>query len=175
MNEGIAISVIAALDRAHAIGRGGEMPWHLPKDLKRFKALTFGHPVVMGRKTAQAIGRALPGRTNLVISRSKVPLPVGMLRVTSLDEAVDTARKLHALELCVIGGGEIYALALHRANRMHLTWVDTEIEGADAFFPAFDRSEWREAARVHVAADARHAQAFDFVDYVRSDAGEQGS
>jgi len=160
----VDISLIAALDRNYAIGRGGAMPWHLPEDLKRFKALTMGKPVLMGRKTALAIGRALPGRTNLVLTRSgEVPF-AGQRAVASLDEAIATAGDE---ELMVIGGGEIYALALPRATRLHLTWIDTEAADADAHFPRFDPAEWRETSRAAHSADARHEYAYTFVDYER--------
>ncbi|HEU4663401.1 MAG TPA: dihydrofolate reductase [Dokdonella sp.] len=159
------ISLVAALDRRLAIGREGAMPWHLPDDLFRFKALTLGRPVLMGRKTALAIGRALPGRDNLVLTRADVAPYAGQHVVHSLDDAIDRARE--AGELAVIGGGEVYALALPRATHLHLTWIDTVAEGADAHFPAFDASEWHEVAREHHTADARHAYAMDFVDYER--------
>jgi len=160
----VDISLIAALDRNYAIGRGGAMPWHLPEDLKRFKALTMGKPVLMGRKTALAIGRALPGRTNLVLTRSgEVPF-AGQRAVASLDEAIAAAGDE---ELMVIGGGEIYALALPRATRLHLTWIDTEASDADAHFPRLDPAEWHETSREAHSADARHEYAFTFVDYER--------
>lgn len=158
--------VIAALDRNRAIGRGNELPWRLPDDLKRFKALTLGKPVLMGRRTAESLGRALPGRRNLVLTRNgRVPFE-GMAPVASLAAAL--AAVADAPELAVIGGGEIYALALPLAARMHLTHVDTVVEGADAFFPAFDAAQWRVVARQAHAADARHALGFEFVDYERA-------
>ncbi len=159
--------LVAALDRALAIGKGNALPWHLPDDLRRFKALTLGKPVLMGRRTAESLGRALPKRRNLVLTRSgRVPF-AGMDAVGSLDEAIAAARGDGADALCVIGGSDVFALALPLAARMHLTHVDTRVEGADAFFPRFDASEWDEAAREAHAADATHAFAFDFVDYVR--------
>ena len=160
--------LIAALDRGRAIGRGNELPWRLPDDLKRFKALTLGKPVLMGRRTAQSLGRALPGRRNLVLTRSGAVPFAGMQAVASLDEARDIAAADGAAELCVIGGGEVYALCLQRATRLHLTEVDTRVEGADAHFPALDCAHWIEVAREAHAADARHAHAFDFVDYALS-------
>ena len=164
---GPAIVLVAALDRNHAIGKGNDLPWRLPDDLKRFKALTLGKPVLMGRKTAQSLGRALPGRTNLVLTRSgQLPFD-GMRAVRSVEEAMQVARDESATELCVIGGGEIYALALPFADRLDLTHVDTVVEHADAFFPACDRSEWKAVSRLTHAADERHAFAFEFVDYVR--------
>ena len=159
------ISLIAALDRRLAIGRDGAMPWHLPDDLRRFKALTLGKPVLMGRRTALAIGRVLPGRDNLVLTRGDVAPYAGQHVVHSLDEAIDRARD--AGELAVIGGGEIYALALPRATHLHLTWIDTTTPDADAHFPRFDPVDWIEAGCEHHPADAKHAFAMDFVDYQR--------
>ncbi len=159
------VSLVVAIDRNHAIGRDGDLPWRLPDDLKRFKALTLGKPVLMGRKTADSLGRALPGRRNLVLTRSgKVPF-AGMKAFATLDAALESAHD--APELCVIGGGEIFAMTLPLATRMHLTLVDAVIAGADAFFPRFDPAQWREVAREAHHADARNEYAFEFVDYVR--------
>jgi dihydrofolate reductase len=160
--------LVAALDRYRAIGRGNAMPWHLPDDFRHFKALTLGKPVLMGRRTAESLGRALPGRTNLVLTRSgRVPF-AGMQAVATLDEAIAIAGAQNADELCVIGGGEIYTLTLPQADVLQLTHVDTMVDGADAFFPAWDAATWREVSRVPHAADARHAHAFDFVEYRRA-------
>ena len=159
--------LLAALDRAHAIGRGNALPWRLPADLQRFKALTLGKALLMGRKTAESLGRALPGRTNLVLTRTgRVPFE-GMEAVDSVAQALQRAAADGGSELCVIGGGEVYALCLPRATRMHLTHVDTVVEGADAHFPRFDAGQWRVVGREAHAADARHPHAFEFVDYVR--------
>ena len=166
------ISLIAALDRNHAIGRDGTMPWHLPADLRRFKALTLGKPVLMGRRTARAIGRALPGRTNLVLTRGDRAPYAGQIVVRSLEDAIAHAR---GRELAVVGGGEVYALALPHATRLHLTWVDTEVAAADAFFPRFDVGAWIETSREEHPADARHAWAFAFADYRRADAVTVGA
>jgi dihydrofolate reductase len=161
------IVLIAALDRDYAIGKGNALPWHLPADLKRFKALTLGKPLLMGRKTAESLGRALPGRRNLVLTRSgRAPFD-GMEAVASVDNALRIATEDAADELCVIGGGEVFAMTLPSAARMHLTRVDTIVEGADAFFPRFDRDDWIETTCETHAADARHAFGFEFVDYVR--------
>jgi dihydrofolate reductase len=158
------VSLIAALDRGFAIGRDGAMPWHLPEDLKRFKRLTLGKPILMGSKTARAVGRALPGRRNLVLTRGDRAPFQDQEVVHTLDAAIDIASDG---ELCVIGGGEIYALALPRASRLHLTWVDTETRDADAFFPRFAESEWIETFREPHGGDAKHALGFTFVDYER--------
>ena len=161
------IVLIAALDRNFAIGKGNALPWHLSDDLRRFKALTLGKPLLMGRRTAESLGRALPGRLNLVLTRSdRVPFP-GMQSVETLEQALFVAGLEQADELCVIGGGEIFALALPQATRMHLTWVDATVEGADAFFPRFDPDDWRELSREAHPADARNEFAFEFADYER--------
>lgn len=164
MTRSAQIALIAALDRNHAIGRNGAMPWHLPDDLKRFKALTIGKPVLMGSKTAHAIGRALPVRSNLVLTRGSNAPFAGQQPVASIDAALEVAA---GQDLMVIGGGEVYALALPRATRLHLTWIDTAAADADAFFPPFDRAEWRETFREPHAADTKHEFAFAFVDYDR--------
>lgn len=158
------ITLIAAMDRNRAIGRDNAMPWHLRADLQRFKSLTLGMPVLLGRRTAEAIGMALPGRDNLVLTRSGRAPYANQQAVGSLEEALELAGKR---ELMVAGGGEIYALTLPLARRMHLTLVDTAIEAADAWFPQFEPAEWNEYSREHHAADQRHAFAFDWVDFER--------
>ncbi len=161
------IELVVAMDRARAIGRGNTLPWSLPDDLKHFKALTLGKPLLMGRRTAESLGRALPGRLNLVLTRSgQVPFE-GMQAVESVDAALSRAGDAGADALMVIGGGELYAQLLPRAQRLHLTEIDTEVEGADTWFPAFDRAAWRELSRSRREADARHAHAFDVVELVR--------
>lgn len=162
------VSLIAAVDRAWAIGVDGRLPWHLPDDLKRFKALTLGKPLLMGRLTAESLGRALPGRANLVLTRSgRVPFE-GMQAVASVEEALERARALGAPELAVIGGGGVFEACLPIATHLYLTYVDVELGRADAWFPSIEHAAWTEVAREHHPADARHAQAFDYVDYVRA-------
>ena len=158
------IALIAALDRNFAIGRNGAMPWHLPDDLRRFKRLTLGQAVLMGRKTAISIGRALPGRTNLVLSRTAAAPFAGQIAVRSIEAALALAGER---DLMVIGGGEVYAQTLDRAERMHLTWVDCEAESADTFFPRFDAQAWEVEHEEAHGADESHACAFRFVDYRR--------
>jgi dihydrofolate reductase len=163
------LALIAALDRRGAIGRGNALPWHLPDDLRRFKALTLDAPVVMGRRTAESLGRALPRRRNLVLSRQRrAPYP-GMQAVDSLQQALALADG--APRLWVIGGGEIYQLCLPRAAALYLTRVETEVREADTFFPPFEAAHWREVARCAHPADAQHPLAFEFVDYRRATAG----
>ena len=161
------LSLIAALDQRNAIGRDNDLPWRLPDDLKRFKALTLGKPVLMGRKTAQSLGRALPGRRNLVLSRSGVVPFDGMEAVASLDQALAWSDSEGVEEICVIGGGEIYVQTLPLADALYLTHVDTVVEDAHAFFPLVNASEWDVVRRESHAADAKHAFAFEFVDYLR--------
>jgi dihydrofolate reductase len=161
----MAVSLIAALDENLAIGKQGAMPWHLPADLKHFKELTLGKYVLMGYKTAVAIGRALPERENLVLSRRhEAPFP-GQVTVRSLPEAQATCG---GTGLMVIGGGEIYREALPYARRLYLTWVYGTVDGCDTFFPGIDFKEWSEISRVHHPADATHAFPFDMVEYIRS-------
>jgi dihydrofolate reductase len=159
------ITLIAAMDRNRAIGRDNALPWHLPDELKLFKAHTLGKPILMGRRTAESLGRALPGRANLVLTRSSQLEIPGMHAVGDLDAAL--ARCDDADELMVIGGGEVYAITLPLAQRLLLTEVDTVVEGADTWFPAFDRAEWMEAGRQHHPADARHAFGYEVVDLLR--------
>jgi len=140
------------------------MPWHLPDDLKRFKALTLGKPVLMGSKTALSIGKILPGRLNLVLTRGTKATFPGQHPVSSIDAALDVAG---TDELMVIGGGELYSLAMPRATHLHLTWIDTIASGPDTYFPRFDRKKWRETGRESHASDARHEFGFSFVDYER--------
>src|SRR5690606_27703249 len=153
------LSLIAALDRNRGIGHDNQLPWHLPDDLKHFKALTLGKPVLMGRKTAESLGRALPGRTNLVLTRSgQVPF-AGTRAVASLDEGKAIGAAEGADELCAIGGGEIYRLPLDQATDLYRTWIDTEVT-ADPHFPDYDPALWQELDSQTHEPGARHAFAF---------------
>ncbi len=144
------ISLIAAMARNRSIGIDNGLPWHLPADLKRFKALTLGHPMVIGRRTYDSVGHALPGRTTIV--------------VRTLDEALDAAVKLDSEEVFVGGGQEIFRLAFDRADRIYLTVLDRDFPG-DTFFPEFDESAWRIVEREdHPATEAR-PYAFSFLTY----------
>lgn len=161
----MAISLIAALDENFAIGSHGQLPWHLPDDLRWFKQLTLGKYVLMGYNTAVSIGRALPERTNLVLSlRHEAPFP-GQVTVRSVTEA---QARCGDTGLMVIGGGKVFTEALPMARRLYLTWVSTAIEGADTFFPGVHFSDWTEVSRVHHKADDEHKHAFDMVEYIRS-------
>ena len=154
------LSVVVAADERGGIGRDGGLPWHLPEDLKRFKALTMGKPIVMGRRTWDSIGRPLPGRRSIVVSRQAGLAIAGAEVVRSLEQALDAAAD--APEVCVIGGAELYRLALPRADVVHLTRVHAEVD-ADTFLPALDPSEWEEIASERHPEDARHAHPYSFV------------
>lgn len=130
------ISLIAALSENRVIGKAGEIPWHLKDDFRRFKERTTGHVIVMGRKTHESIGRPLPGRTNIVITRDTAREIPGCVVVGSLTEALSKAREIESEEIFVIGGGQIYAEALDGADRLYLTLVHAIMDG-DAFFPEY--------------------------------------
>ena len=152
-----ALALIAAVARNGVIGGRNTLPWRLPADLKRFRALTTGHAVIMGRKTWESIGRALPGRQNIVVTRQPGYAAEGALVHASLDGAL-SAVTLPAPVYC-IGGGELYALALPRAATLFLTEIDRNFDG-DTRFPDFDRAAWREAAREEHRAPEGFAYAF---------------
>jgi dihydrofolate reductase len=158
---GIDITLVAAMARGRVIGRDGDMPWHLPADLTHFKAVTLGHPVIMGRRTWDSIGRALPGRRNLVISRSAPSLPDGVECHGSLEAALAACSGESAV--MIIGGGEIYRQALPQANRLVLTLIDAEIDG-DTHFPAVDWARWRVSRHRRRPADEANAHAMQFVE-----------
>jgi dihydrofolate reductase len=134
------ISFVVAMDRKRLIGRDNALPWHLPPDLKRFKALTIGKPVIMGRKTHESIGRPLPGRRNIVISRDPSYSAAGCETARSLEQALALAAD--AEEAMIVGGTAVFEYALPLARRIHLTLIDAEFEG-DARFPEYDPAEWR--------------------------------
>ena len=164
------VCIVAALARNRTIGRRNRMPWHLPEDLKRFKQLTLGHAVVMGRKTFESIiatlGKPLPLRDNIVITRSPDWNCAGCLIVHSLEAALVAAAR--SRDVFVIGGAEIYALAMPVAKRLYLTEIDCEFDG-DTFFPEFDRSRWREISRDLRPAAGAQGFAYAFVEYERDD------
>jgi len=152
-----ALALIAAVARNGVIGDGNTLPWRLPADLRRFRALTTGHAVIMGRRTWESIGRALPDRQNIVVTRQPAYVADGALVQVSLDDALRAAT-LPAPVYC-IGGGELYALALPRAATLHLTEIDREFAG-DTRFPDFDRAAWRETAREEHRAPEGFGYAF---------------
>lgn len=156
------VSLVAAVARNGVIGRDNGLAWHLSSDLKRFKALTMGKPMLMGRRTWDSIGRPLPGRRTLVLTRDRSFRAEGTEIVHDWEAALAAAGS----ELMVVGGAEIYAFALPQADRLHLTEVDAEPEG-DVRFPAFDRAQFREVFREYHPAGPRDEYAFAFVDWER--------
>lgn len=166
------VALIWAMSRNGVIGRNNALPWHLPEDLRYFKRVTFGKPVIMGRKTWESIGRPLPGRANIVITRDEGFQAEGARVVHSLEQALSVAQSIALLdgvdEAMVIGGAEIYALALPLAQRLYLTQVHAEVEG-DACFPALDLSGWQEVGREDFAAEGPNPYDYSFIVYDRKD------
>ena len=159
------ISIIAAVARNMAIGRGNELIYWLPNDLRRFKALTTGHTIIMGRRTFQSLPKgALPNRRNIVLTRSGKEFP-GAETYSSLREALDSC--LPSEEVFVIGGATVYAEALLLADRLCLTEVDDEPEGADAFFPQVSSDLWKVSSREEHGKDEKHDYTYTFTDYIR--------
>lgn len=154
------VSIIVATDERGAIGRDGGLPWRLPDDLRRFKSLTLGKPVVMGRKTWDSIGKPLPGRHNIVITRDAQRAFDGATVVNSLPAALAAAGDVQ--ETCIIGGAEIYRLALPHTDLIHLTRVHATLE-ADTYFPVLVPGEWDEEVLERHPADDRHAFPFSYV------------
>lgn len=163
----MTVSLIAAVARNGVIGNDGDLPWHLPADLKRFRELTTGHYVLMGRKTHESIGRPLPERTNVVLSRSTTYEAPGCTVAPSIGAALERARAAGETETFVIGGAGVYEAALPRADRLYLTRVATDAPG-DVRFPKLNEHVWRETLYEEHPADDRHAHAFAFTLLERS-------
>ncbi|MCW8830776.1 MAG: type 3 dihydrofolate reductase [Gammaproteobacteria bacterium] len=157
------LSLIAAMDNNRLIGRDNDLPWHLPADLQHFKAITMSKPILMGRKTYDSIGRPLPGRQNIVLTRGDAEIE-GVTVVNSIDQAIAAAGDVE--EVMVIGGSSIYKLVLPEVQRMYLSFVDGEFEG-DAWFPEFDQDEWKIIDEKNQAPDEKNAHACRFVTYQR--------
>lgn len=160
------IGIYVAVARNGVIGNQGGMPWRLSTDLKRFKAITMGKPVVMGRKTWESIGKPLPGRRNIVVTRNRDYPAEGADVVASLPAALDMAQGDQAAEVAVIGGGEIYRQAIDLADTLHVTHVEAELEG-DTRFPDIDPAIWKPVTREAVAAGDRDSFATEYVVYER--------
>lgn len=158
------VSLIAAMSENRVIGRDNDLPWHIPHDLKRFKAITSGHIVIMGRKTFDSIGKPLPNRPNIVVTRQNVSIP-GVEVASSIDSALKKAKELAkspSEEIFILGGGEIYKQTVEQADKIYLTVVHTEVKG-DAYFPEFDESKFR------ITFEESHSEPipFTFRDYSR--------
>jgi len=158
------ISLIVAMAKNGVIGAGGRIPWHLPNELRLFKSLTMGHHIVMGRKTYESIGRLLPGRTTVIVTRQPDYRLPGAIVAHSIDEAL--AACAGDEEIFVIGGADLFGETLPHADRLYLTVVDAEPEG-DTFMPEIDMSAWRETSSQSFAPDEKHAHAYRFAVYDR--------
>jgi dihydrofolate reductase len=158
------VSVIAALAKNRVIGIENRLPWRLPEDLAHFKALTLSHPILMGRKTFESLGRPLPGRTNIVITRTSDYRPEGCLVADSIPAAIALCKD--ADEIFFIGGAELYAQVIPLADRLYLTEVDIDAQG-DAWFPGYEHSAFREVSRESHTGEKGDALGFDFVVYDR--------
>ena len=158
------ISLIAAMARNRAIGIDNRLPWRLPADLKRFKALTKGHTLVMGRRTFESLNGPLPWRTTIVVTRREDYAPEGVLVAHSLEEALERARKEEAEEIFIAGGEEIFRQGFLLGDRLQLTYIDQDFPG-DTFFPEFDSSAWRLVEREDHAATEEIPFAYSFLVY----------
>jgi dihydrofolate reductase len=170
--NGVTVSIIAAVAENGVIGEGGQMPWRLSTDLRRFKALTLGKPVVMGRRTFESICKPLPGRTNIVVSRREDYRPEGVAVADSLDAALVEARAAALAagldEVFVIGGGEIYAAAIPHADRLHITHVAAQPSG-DTLFPGIDPAVWTRVSAEDVPAGEKDTAPTTYAVYARRD------
>ncbi|WP_435786368.1 dihydrofolate reductase [Alcanivorax borkumensis] len=166
----IRLSMMVAKATNNVIGRNNKLPWYLPNDLKYFKQVTFGKPVIMGRKTWESLKGPLPGRTNIVITRQPAYQAEGAKVVATVDDAITMAENVAFIEgqeeAVIMGGAEIYALALAQTQRLYLTEVHAEVDG-DTFFPEYDKGEWEEIAREDFAAEGPNPYDYSFVVYER--------
>lgn len=170
----MSLALIVAKARNHTIGRDNKLPWYLPNDLKYFKQVTLGKPIIMGRKTYDSIGKPLPGRTNIVITRQSDYRPANQNDSVRVVDSFEAAQQLAEQilivngqsEAMIIGGAEIYRLALPMVDRMYITEVHAEVEG-DAFFPEFDQQQWQTVAREDFAAEGPNPYDYSFVVYQR--------
>lgn len=164
MYQGLKLSFVVAYDQQRVMGKNNQLPWHLPDDLKHFKAKTAGKVILMGRKTYDSIGRPLPNRRNIILTRD-LHFKVAGCEVIHQLEALEALCE-PGTEVMVIGGAEIFKLLMPYVDHMELTEVAASVEG-DIYFPEFDRKQWQETARVHHPIDAHHAYAFDFISLSR--------
>jgi len=158
-------TIVVAVGRKNEIGKDNQLLWHLPNDLKHFKELTSGHPIIMGRKTYESIGKPLPNRTNIVVSKRNDWFEEGILIVGSIKEAIKFAKKIDE-NICIIGGGGIYEQTIALADRLEVTRVDAEFE-ADTFFPKIKESEWKKVAEVQCEKDEKHDFNYSFQTFER--------
>lgn len=159
------VEIIVAMSKNRAIGKNNSLLWHLPADLKFFKEKTTGHAIVMGRKTYESIGKPLPNRQNIIISKKSDYEAAGCIVVDSLEQALNQAKEQE--RIFVIGGAQIYQMAMEQAQRLWLTSVDTTVEG-DAFFPEINLNQWEEVSRETWFKDDKNAYNYAFIQYAKS-------
>ena len=162
------LSFIVAAAENNAIGRHNALPWHLPEDLKFFKRTTMGKPVVMGRKTFESLGRALPGRLNIILTgNNHMAAPEGVLLYNHINEAIEHLQNISTEEAFILGGGKVFESTLQLIDRIYLTRVHTTIPDADVFFPNIDHTHWKLVWEEAHPADEKHAYAYTFQKYER--------
>lgn len=159
------ITIIAAIGKNNELGKDNQLLWHLPEDLKYFKKMTLEHPIIMGRKTYESIGKPLPNRTNIVVSRKEDWFEEGILIVPSIKDAIKHAKKINE-QIFIIGGGNIYEQTIDLADCLKITQVDFKTE-ADAFFPKIDENIWQKTNEIHHPKDEKHAYDFSFQTWER--------
>ena len=157
------LTIIAAMSKNRAIGRDNDLIWKLPKDLKRFKELTSGHHIIMGRKTFESIGRPLPNRTNIIVTSQTDYKAPGCIIVHTIEEAINKASRDE--QPFIVGGANVYKQSFRYAKTLELTLVDETFEDADAFFPKFDENQWKEVSRIRENADDKNLHNMDFIRY----------
>ncbi len=156
------ISLVVAAANNNAIGKNNQLLWRLPNDMKYFKNVTWGMPVLMGRKTFESLGKALVGRKNIVLTKQSGWKAEGVVPVKNLDDALFLVREMDVKEVMVIGGGEIYRSVFEKADRIHMTRVDAEFDEADTFFPAIDPKTWQLVNQKNYEADEKHIYGYSF-------------
>ncbi|THE10388.1 dihydrofolate reductase [Bacillus timonensis] len=157
------ISLLLAMDKNQLIGKDNDLPWRLPADLAYFKRVTMGHPIIMGRKTYDSIGRPLPGRENIIVTRDTSYKAEGCMVIHSIEEIVKMSEETQQ-ELFVIGGAEIFKEILPNTDRLYITEIDEEFEG-DTYFPAFDKSEWKVISKEKGIKDEKNPYEYTFFVY----------
>jgi len=156
------VTLVVAAANNNAIGKDNKLLWHMPNDMKYFKNVTWGMPVVMGRKTFEALGKALRGRKNIVLTQQAGWNAEGVVAVKTFEDAKFLVKQMDMKEMMVIGGGEIYRSTIDQADRIHITRIDAEFEDADTFFPVIDPQTWKLVSQKNHEADAKHKYNYSF-------------
>src|SRR5690625_2384575 len=162
------ISMVAAAGENNALGKDGKLLWHLPHDIKRFKKITMGNPVIMGRKTFETLPNPLPGRKNIIITKNKDYKAENCIIAHNLEEAIEKAKEVaQGNEICIVGGGEIYKQGLPFSNKIELTRIHHNFNDGDAFFPELDYKNWNLQSDFYHAKDIKHKYAFSYLTFVK--------